>query len=136
MGSVPSQSSPSLWNKCKFLILQGLFIVSWAGQCHAGAWNQDPGHCQVIFTTLFFQTQKQFDSSGGNRPFDYRGQFRQLSFNPYTECGLTRRYAVALNLNAPLLRYGNHFGATDSAGLGDVEVGIKRRLNSLESNWA
>ena len=118
------------------LLLIGLLIPVWAARSYAGAWNQDPGHCQVIFTTSYFQTRHQFDSSGTNQPFGYGGQFHQLSFNPYTECGLTRHYAVILNLNAPLLRFGNQFGASNSAGLGDIEVGIKRRLNSLESNWA
>jgi protein XagA len=131
----PRPSLP-VWQKRISLVFIGMLFLLGGTRCHAGAWNQAPGHCQVIFTTSYFQTRKQFDSSGANEPFGYGGQFRQLSFNPYTECGLSRRYGIVLNFNAPLLRYGNQFAASNSAGLGDVEVGIKRRLNALESNWA
>lgn len=102
----------------------------------AGAWNQEAGHCQIIFTSSFLQTNTTFDASGTKRPFANQGQFRQLSLNPYAECGLTRRYSLVLSLNASFLRYGDQYGSSNSAGLGDVEVGLKRRLNAPESKWA
>ncbi len=37
---------------------------------------------------------------------------------------------------AVFLDYSNVYGAQHSAGLGDVEVGFKRRFNSVESSWA
>ena len=111
-------------------------ILAFSPQLYAGAWNQEAGHGQIIFTSSFLQTSSGFDSSGASYRFGYNGQFRQLAFNPYLEYGLTRRYTLVVNVNAPLLRYSNQYRATSSAGLGDIEVGIRRRLISLESPWA
>ena len=126
----------SLLERCWLLILLAAALVSTSVYLHAGAWNQDAGHCQIILTSSFLQTSNGFDASGANRPFGSQGLFRQVSFNPYVECGLTRQNALVLNLNAPLLLYINHYGSSNSAGLGDVEVGWKRRLNTAESKWA
>jgi len=102
----------------------------------AGAWNESAGHGQIIFTSSFLQTSSAFDDSGTSRRFGYNGQFRQVVFNPYVEYGLTRKYTLVFSANAPLLRYSNQYGAASSAGLGDIEVGVRRRLNSSESPWA
>jgi protein XagA len=102
----------------------------------AGAWNQPTGHGQLIVTSSFFQTETAFDSTGATQPFGYRGQFRQTLLNPYLELGLSKNYTLVANVCAPLLRYSNLYGMNTSAGLGDIEVAIRRRLNSNESRWA
>jgi protein XagA len=103
---------------------------------HAGAWNQPAGHGQLIITSSFFQTETAFGSSGAAELFDDRGEFRQILLNPYLELGVSKNYTLLANVNAPLLRYSNLYGTSSSAGLGDIEVGIMRRLNSNESRWA
>jgi len=110
-------------------------VLASCPKLNAGAWTEEAGHGQIIFTCSYLQTPNEFDASGKIRPFGYRGHFRQVSLNPYFEFGLTRHYTLVLNLNAPLLKYSNQYGAESSAGLGDVEVGIRRRLNSTESHW-
>ncbi len=87
-------------------------------------------------TTSFFQTSHDFDGSGTIVPFADRGRFRQFLVNSYVELGLTPRSTLVLQVPAPFLEYRNVYGAEDSAGIGDVEVGLKRRLNSSESRWA
>jgi hypothetical protein len=136
MATAQRQQCASVRASCRALTFLVGAVLACSAQLHAGAWTQDAGHGQIIFTSSFLQTSDQFDSSGASRPFGYNGRFRQLAFNPYLEYGLSRRYTLVLNLNAPLLKYSNQYGATSSAGLGDVEVGIRRRLNSTESAWA
>jgi hypothetical protein len=102
----------------------------------AGAWTPEKGHGQIIFTSSFFQTGSFFGESGGTQQFGHGGKFRQITLNPYLEYGLSRRYSLIVNANAPLLKFSNTYGAQSSAGLGDTEIGIKRRLNSVESSWA
>ena len=102
----------------------------------AGAWTQNPGHGQIILTTSFFQTSDTFDASGDTQKFGDHGRFRQFLIDSYTEDGLTPRSTLVLHVPAPFLDYSNIYGARHSAGLGDVEIGLKRRLNSAESPWA
>lgn len=125
-----------MWSECKQIAVLAAAIMTGSVQLPAGAWNQDAGHGQLIVTTSYFQTSQGFDGSGTTQPFSKQGQFRQININPYFEYGLTRRYALIINANAPLLRYANADGSATSAGLGDAEVGFKRRLNALESRWA
>ena len=103
---------------------------------HAGAWTQAKGHGQVIFTSSLFRTGTAFNEAGAPIPFSDAGRFRQLTFNPYLEYGLTSRNTLIVNAYAPLLNFSNRFASQSSAGLGDLEVGLERRLNSPESRWA
>jgi hypothetical protein len=103
---------------------------------YAGAWTQDAGHGQIILTTSFFQTAQNFDSDGTPRTFADRGRFRQFLVESYFEYGLTQRSTLVLHLPAPFLDYSNVYGAQHSAGPGDVEIALRRRLNSSESPWA
>jgi protein XagA len=118
------------------LLLIAALLGASVPQLHAGAWNQPPGHGQLIFTSSFFQTSDTFDASGSVTPFGDGGTFRQVLLNPYFEIGLSRHYTLVVNGNAPLLKFSNTYGSQSSAGLGDMEVGLKRRLNSNESQWA
>jgi len=102
----------------------------------AGAWTQEPGHGQVILSGSLFRTATSFDASGKPQLFSDGGRFRQFYLNPYLEYGLTRRLTLVANLPAPFLCFANRYGAQSSAGLGDVEVALKRRFNAIESAWA
>ncbi len=87
-------------------------------------------------TTSFFQTSENFDASGTAQQFADHGRFRQFLVDSYIEIGLTPRSTLVLHVPAPFLDYSNVYGAQHSAGLGDVEIGFKRRFNSVESSWA
>lgn len=102
---------------------------------HAGAWTQDAHHGQLITTFSLFQTSRAFDGAGSVRRFGDGGSFRQLTLNPYLEYGLTSRYTIVLNAQVPFLNYSNRYGAQSSAGFGDIEVAVRRRLNAPESLW-
>ena len=116
------------------LVAGVLFCISTQG--FAGAWNQDVGHGQLIFTSSFFQTSSQFDANGATQHFGGDGKFRQFNLNPYFEYGLTQRNTLVMNANAPFLKFSNDFGSETSAGIGDMEVALKRRFNNVESAWA
>jgi hypothetical protein len=75
----------------------------------------------------------EFDQDGKAQRFDYDGSFRQFQLNPYLEYGLTSRTTLVVNALVPFLKFSNQYGSESSAGLGDVEVGLRRRLNSSES---
>jgi len=136
MGPIHGKQCALMRAACRGLGFVAGVVLACSAYVHAGAWTQDAGHGQIIFTSSFLETSNEFDGSGTSRPFGYNGQFRQLAFNPYLEYGLSRRYTLVVNLNAPLLKYSNEYDVTSSAGLGDIEVGIRRRLNSPESAWA
>jgi protein XagA len=102
---------------------------------HAGAWTQDARHGQLITTFSFFQTSRAYDDSGSVKRFGDDGSFRQFTINPYLEYGLSSRYTLILNAQVPFLRYSNSYGAQSSAGFGDFEFAVRRRLNAPESPW-
>ena len=103
---------------------------------YAWAWTQDAGHGQIILTASFFQTSRSFDDRGNPKRFADDASFRQLMLNPFLEYGMSTRNTLVVNANIPFLRYASSQGIVRSAGLGDVEIGLKRRLNSPESKWA
>ena len=55
--------------------------------------------------------------------------------NPYFEYGLTSRNTLVVNAFVPFLAFRNQDSRQTSAGLGDMEVGIKHRFNAPESSW-
>ena len=107
--------------------------IAIAPHVRADAWTQEEGHGQIIFTTSFFETSREFDPDGNVARFSYQGSFRQFQFNPYVEYGLTSRTTLVVNAFAPFLKFQNQYYRQTSAGLGDVETALRRRLNSTES---
>ena len=102
----------------------------------ASAWNQDLGHGQLIVTASYFRTSTAYDSSGKSEAFGYNGTFQQVGLNPYLELGLSHRCTLVVNAFLPALKYTNIYSSQSSFGLGNIEVGLERRLNSPESPWA
>jgi len=102
----------------------------------ASAWNEEKGHGQIIVTSSFLNTSRSFDSNGDSHLFPDGGSFRQYAVYTYFEYGLTNRFNFVANVALPFLGYSNTFGSQSSAGFGDVEVGLRYRLNSRESRWA
>ncbi len=102
---------------------------------HAGAWTEPAGHGQIILTSSLFRTGTNFDDAGAAEPFAYAGRFHQFIFNPYIEYGLTARNTLIVNGNVPWLNFSNQYSSATSAGFGDVELSLKRRLNAVESPW-
>jgi hypothetical protein len=123
---------PGIIQRVLSLLLGGAIFPA---ALHAGAWTQDAGHGQLITTLSLFQTSRAFDDTGSVRKFADGGSFQQLTINPYLEYGLTSRYTLVLNTQVPFLDYSNLYGAQKSAGLGDVEIAIRRRLSAPEAQW-
>jgi len=111
-------------------------ILPGAKTAQASAWDQDPGHGQIIFTTTYLETSRSFDAYRDTHLFPDAGRFRQFAVSAYMDFGISRRLDFVANAPAPFLRYANSYGSQRSAGLGDVEMGFKYRLNSAESPWA
>lgn len=111
-----------------------LMLAALAPVClQADAWTQEQGHGQFILTASLFETSNTFDENGNATRFDYQGTFRQFLLNPYLEYGLTNRTTLVVNAFVPFLAFSNQYGRQTSAGLGDVETSLRRRLNSSES---
>ena len=102
----------------------------------AGAWTQAAGHGQLIVNLSFTQIGHGFDGNGHIQPFGYGGQFRKLEINPYFEYGVTPRTTLLVNAFLPTQRFSSEWGSASSFGLGDVETGVRRRLNSADSRTA
>ena len=111
-------------------------LLSFSLELQAGAWTQDAGHGQIILNSDFFQTSTYFNESGATQKFSNDGHFRQFTVSSYLEYGLVSRYTLVLYVPAPFLNYHDIYSAQSSAGLGDVGVGIQKRLNKVESPWA
>jgi protein XagA len=103
---------------------------------HAGAWTQLPGHGQLIVNLSYTKIAHEFDAARKVKPFDYGGEFRKLEINPYFEYGLTPRTTITVNAFLPADRFSNRYGSASSFGLGDVEAGVRRRLNPAEARTA
>jgi hypothetical protein len=109
-------------------------VLAWAiGWCcaplHGAAWTQEAGHGQVIVNFSLLDTSHWFDASGRLHAFGNGGSFRQFEINPYLEYGLTSKTTLVLNTFVPFMKYSNDFGSSSSGGLGDTEIGIRRRLS-------
>lgn len=111
------------------------FLALCAPWLHAGAWTQAAGHGQIILTSSLYRTSTTFDSKGNLQNFDYAGKYSQFINSAYIECGLSKRNSLTLNVPGEMLEFKNNYGKMQGAGIGDVEVAWKRRLNPLESKW-
>jgi hypothetical protein len=95
---------------------------------HSSAWDEQPGHGQLILTTTYLETSRSFDAQRNSHVFEYDGSFRQFGVNAYLDVGIRRRLDLVANLPFPFLRYSNEYGKNTSSGAGDFEVGLKYRL--------
>lgn len=100
------------------------------------AWTQAAGHGQMIVNLSLANVCEGFDSFGRVRPFGDGGKFRKIELNPYFEYGWNARTTLVVNAFLPALKYSNHYGTRRSFGLGNVEPGVRRRLNSPDSPTA
>ena len=99
----------------------------------AGAWTQPAGHGELILNLTSTEISHDFNGSGNIQPFGDAGRFRKLELNPYFEYGLNASTTVFVNAFLPALKYSNNYGSSSSFGLGDIETGVRRRLNSPDS---
>jgi hypothetical protein len=113
------------------VVLAGLILCP--GRLCADAWTQPPAHGQVILNLSLMSLSEGFDGSGKVKPFGDGGRFRKIEFNPYIEYGWNGRTTLIVNTFLPALKYSNRYGVHQSFGLGNVETGVRRRLNSPDS---
>jgi protein XagA len=116
-----------------FLIVAYSVLAS--RSAYAGAWTQDAGHGEIILNASYFETSHAFSSYGQIQPFGYGGRFQQIQINPYIEYGLTSRNTLVVNFWAQHLHYADQYHNFNSVGMGDMEVALRRRLNSPDSPW-
>ena len=92
------------------------------------AWTQGQGQGQIILNFSFMDSSRWFDSSRKLQSFSDHGSFRQVAINPYVEYGLNSKTTLVLNTFVSSMKYANDFGSASSSGLGDTELGVRRRL--------
>jgi len=125
------------WRKGLGALALLMFVLLFrAHPVRADAWTAPAGQGQLIVNVTGTDISHQFDGSGKVTSFGYGGRFQQLDVNPYFEYGWNGRTTVVVNAFIPALRFANYYGSQSSFGLGDVETGIRRRLNSTESGTA
>jgi hypothetical protein len=101
-------------------------VLAWS--LHGAAWTQEQGHGQIILNFSFMDSSRWFDASRKLQSFGDHGSFRQVELNPYVEYGLNSKTTLVLNTLVPWMRYANDYGSAGSGGLGDTELGVRRRL--------
>jgi protein XagA len=99
-----------------------------------GAWTPEPGHGEIIVTTLFDQANVGFNQAGRFTPTP---SYRTLQLGAYVEVGVTEGVAALLK---PSLQSSTLQGSTGGVpenqrytGLGDSEIGVQARLWRDES---
>ena len=110
-------------------LLLGLTVGLASSLLYGAAWTQEKGHGQLILNFSFLETSHWHDQSGQLQRFADQGTFRKFEVNPYLEYGLNSKTTLIVNTLVPFMRYGNDYGAASSAGFGDTEIGVKRRLS-------
>jgi hypothetical protein len=128
-------------------VRRGLRGMCWVAACvlvslvfpakaQGGAWDDRPGRGELIMTASMLRSWDEYGPNGARVPFGYAGRFRQIEFGDYIEIGMPHRFTLVLNLPAAALEYQDQFHKQQSGGLGDMEVGLRRRLNRTNSAWA
>jgi hypothetical protein len=126
----------SMPSECVRWVWVGVCCAALGAAAHAGAWGDRPAHGELIMTTSLFRAWDQYGANGKRSPFGNSGRFQQIEFGDYLEVGLTKRLTLVLNLPARNLQYNDRFSNLESGGFGDLEIGMRRRLNGLGSPWA
>lgn len=106
------------------MALAGGIAAGSVASARAGAWLPDPGHGEVIVTTLFDQANLGFNQAGRFTPTPL---YRTLQLGAYVEVGVTDGLAAVIK---PTLQ-SSTLGAPDNqryTGLGDSEIGVQARL--------
>lgn len=124
--------------RAKVPALVGAFVLQLftLAPAHGAAWTSEKGHGEFILTSSWFQTTTGYDMQGNRQPFGYNGRFRKFDLNPYLELGVGKRTSVIVNAFVPRLEFANDYGRSASFGAGDIETGVRRRLNSSSSRTA
>jgi hypothetical protein len=105
-----------LFRLARFMALTAGFTAGLVTFTRAGAWTPDPGHGEVIVTTLFDQADVAFNQAGHFTP-------TQL----YVDVGVTDGLAALIK---PTVQ-SSTLGAPENqryTGLGDSEIGAQARL--------
>ena len=113
-----------LFRLARLMALTGGFTAGLVTLTRAGAWTPDPGHGEVIVTTLFDQANVAFNQSGRFTPTPL---YRTLQLGAYVEVGVADGLAALIK---PSLQ-SSTLGAPENQrynGLGDSEIGAQARL--------
>jgi hypothetical protein len=101
-----------------------------------GAWNDAPAHGELIMTASMLKSWDEYGANGARSPFGYGGRFQQVQFGNYLELGLPKKLTLVLNLPISSLEYSDQYNRQQCGTLGDLEIGLRRRLNRIASPWA
>jgi hypothetical protein len=113
-----------LFRLARFMALTAGFTAGLVTLARAGAWTPDPGHGEVIVTTLFDQANVAFNQAEHFTPTPL---YRTLQLGTYIEVGVTDGLAAIIK---PTLQ-SSTLGAPENqryTGLGDSEIGVQARL--------
>lgn len=116
--------------------LTALCCVVLAVSAQGGAWGDPEGHGVMIMTTSMFRAWDQYGKNGKRTPFNFDGRFEQIQVQEYFEIGLPKRWTLVANLPISYLQYTDTYNNSQGGRLGDLELSLRRRLNSASSPWA
>jgi hypothetical protein len=108
----------------KIMAVTAGFAAGFATPARSGAWTAEPGHGEVIVTTIFDQANVGFNQAGHFTPTPL---YRTLQLGAYVEVGVADGLAALIK---PSLQ-SSSLGAPDHqryTGLGDSEIGVQARL--------
>jgi hypothetical protein len=113
-----------LFRLTKIMALTAGFAAGFVASAQAGAWLPDPGHGEIIVTTLFDQANVGFNQALRFTPTPL---YRTLQLGAYIEVGLTDGFAALIKPTLQSSTLGAHQNQRYT-GLGDSEIGVQARL--------
>lgn len=91
-----------------------------------GAWAQPRGHLYAKVSGIFYGADEVYDDMGSRRAMGMDGdRFDGRQAFLYLEYGARQRLTLVARLNAGLLVDESRLVRSETAGIGDVEVGLK-----------
>ena len=116
----------------KFLLLIVLFAPLQNKSFAGGGFPVRPGRLVISATASYFFANKGWDSLGVKRPFANNGRYTSEGLILSGEYGISKRFAVVATVPFVNNHYRNDNFSTNSAGLTDIETGLKYYLANID----
>jgi hypothetical protein len=100
-----------------------------AGPAWAGAWSQPAGHYYAKLSGIFYATEEAFNGMGRRQALGMdHDRFDAAQSFLYLEYGLRPRLTLTCQGSGGTLRASSDLAESRTAGIGDVELGVKYQL--------
>ncbi len=117
--------------KIRFLptaLAVAFLVVGASSRADAGAWGQPEGGLYDKLSLNYYVADQYYDDTGRRRSFPYDGKFTDFNVSNYIEYGMTDSLTLVGSISVKKIESSDKYATTTTAGIGDVEVGLKAML--------